>query len=147
MAKYRERFNDGARSGAIAKKQKLKLARQHRVIRRPEPEDLDNSKLVASEAIEIQEKSNEVEPNAPVLIPVTKEAREAKRAELQAMLKPAETKISSAKRKRLDKYIVSYFLPFDVICLLLDLTNVCKGTTTQERRAQNDNGEALAVEI
>lgn len=46
------------------------------------------------------------DPNAETLLPISKEEKAARKRELEEILKPAESKWSSQKKKRLDKYIV-----------------------------------------
>lgn len=47
------------------------------------------------------------DPNATVVLPQSKAAKEARRAELQAELRAGQPKMSSKKKKRLDKYIAN----------------------------------------
>ncbi|KAK9363888.1 P-loop containing nucleoside triphosphate hydrolase protein [Lipomyces starkeyi] len=86
MGKYRIRHNAKARSGSITKQKKLRLSRQPRASRLPAVHE-------------------EQDPNAQVLVPMTEEEKATKKAELEKLLKPPESKWSRAKSKRLDKYI------------------------------------------
>ncbi|KAK9243577.1 P-loop containing nucleoside triphosphate hydrolase protein [Lipomyces tetrasporus] len=104
MAKYRARHNDKARAGAIAKQRKLKVSRQARAIRRPAAAEHGEDEI-GGQASTLQLVHEELNPNAPVLVPMTEDEKAAKKAELELLLKPPESKFSKAKKKRLDKYI------------------------------------------
>ncbi|KAK9475897.1 P-loop containing nucleoside triphosphate hydrolase protein [Lipomyces japonicus] len=112
MGKYRKRFNEKARSGTLARQKKLKLARQPRSIRRPEEYEADSDneqqqqqQQETRENVSSEVKGNDDDPNAAVLLPMTAEEKAAKKAELEQLFKPPESKLSRVKRKRLDKYI------------------------------------------
>ncbi|RKP29551.1 P-loop containing nucleoside triphosphate hydrolase protein [Metschnikowia bicuspidata] len=97
MGKYRKRFNEKARSGMLAKQAALKKARNKQHARdsgetQPAPEP-------AAREVE--------DPNAEVLMPVTAEEMELRKRALQESLyaQNSESKMSRAKKKRLDKYI------------------------------------------
>ena len=97
MGKYRKRFNEKARSGMLAKQATLKKARNKQHARnsgetQPAPEQ-------AAREVE--------DPNAEVLMPMTAEEMELRKRALQESLyvQNSESKISRAKKKRLDKYI------------------------------------------
>ncbi|ANB14176.1 Ecm16p [Sugiyamaella lignohabitans] len=94
MGKYRKRFNEKARSGMVAKQLALKKVR---------------NKSFQQDDEEVQPTTTDVplDPNAEVLLPLTTEEKMERKRQLEELLKPAETKMSSSKRKRLDKYIVS----------------------------------------
>ncbi|KAK9320235.1 P-loop containing nucleoside triphosphate hydrolase protein [Lipomyces orientalis] len=104
MGKYRVRHNDKARAGAIAKQKKLKVSRQARAIRRPEAAENGEDEIGGQASI-LEQAHEEHDPNAPVLVPMTETEKTAKKAELELLLKPPESKFSKAKKKRLDKYI------------------------------------------
>ncbi|KAK9365097.1 P-loop containing nucleoside triphosphate hydrolase protein [Lipomyces kononenkoae] len=108
MAKYRIRHNAKARAGAITKQRKLKLSRQPRSTRLPESSEFGavEDKVGSSpRSSTVDTEQREQDPNAPVLVPMTEQEKARKKEELEALLKPSESKLSRAKRKRLDKYI------------------------------------------
>jgi hypothetical protein len=94
MGKYRERFNAKARTGMVAKQQALKRARQK------------SFNAVESENGGVLAPQDVPDPNAELLLPMTTEEKLERKRKLEETLKPPETKMSRAKRKRLDKYIV-----------------------------------------
>ncbi len=100
MGKYRVRFNEKARSGMVAKQEKLKRARQKSF----RVEDDANSE-------HHKEEEEEYNPNAEILQPMTKAEKLEKKRKLEESLRPKEeSKMSRTKRKRLEKYIVSLCL-------------------------------------
>lgn len=96
MAKYRKRFNEKARAGMVAKQNALKSVRQRQFTRH-----LDNQPASAV----VEEATHD--PNAEILIPVSKEEQEERKKRLheQVYADKPESKLSRNKRKRLDKYI------------------------------------------
>lgn len=97
MGKYRKRFNEKARSGMLAKQAALKRARNKQFNR--EAEDSDDEQPVSV----IEEN-----PNAEILKPVTDAEKAERKRKLEESLyseNSKETKLSKAKKKRLDKYI------------------------------------------
>ncbi|KAK9450046.1 P-loop containing nucleoside triphosphate hydrolase protein [Limtongia smithiae] len=131
MGKYRPRFNDRARSGAIAKQRKLKTSRQPRFVRRPDEDDtadlpqtqqdttadtaitttMTTTTVKTTDDLLLKAASNNsasyasTDPNALVLVPMTEAEKLAKRTELEQLLMPPESKFSKAKKKRFEKYI------------------------------------------
>ncbi|KAK9389497.1 P-loop containing nucleoside triphosphate hydrolase protein [Lipomyces mesembrius] len=107
MGKYRIRHNAKARSGSITKQRKLRLSRQPRAGRLPDA--VENSAVEDKgdnqRSSTISTEHGEEDPNAQVLVPMTEEEKATKKAELEKLLKPPESKWSRAKAKRLDKYI------------------------------------------
>lgn len=101
MGTYRKRFNEKAKTGMLAKHEKLRRARQKRFLQQPdgtEKNELEN---------EIQ-KEEEFDPNAEILLPMTESEKLEHKKKLQEQLrKPEESSMSRKKRKRLEKYIVS----------------------------------------
>lgn len=100
MGKYRKRFNEKARSGMLAKQAALKKARNKAYFNQFEQE---SSEKPADPQLESQE-----DPNAQILKPLTDSEKNDRKRRLQEMLfaeNQKESKISRAKRKRLDKYI------------------------------------------
>lgn len=92
MAKYRVRFNDKARAGAVARRNELKRKRQkqfHRDEEEGEPGDMPETTA---------------DPNAQVLLPLTDEQKDQRKRQLHEDL-VTDKKMSSLKKKRLDKYI------------------------------------------
>lgn len=97
MGKYRVRFNEKARSGMVAKQEKLRKARQKH-LRVGENDGRDAP----------EEQEPEINVNAELLMPMTTEEKQERKRKLQETLRPpTETSMSRTKRKRLDKYIVS----------------------------------------
>ncbi|KAH3675425.1 hypothetical protein WICMUC_002714 [Wickerhamomyces mucosus] len=98
MGKYRKRFNEKARSGMLAKQEKLRKARQKQFFRHLE----DGAERSEDTSNELEENN----PNAEILQPMTREEREERKRKLEEELRPAtETKMSRTKRKRFEKYI------------------------------------------
>lgn len=98
MGKYRKRFNEKARSGMLAKQATLKKARQKQFHRDNEVEDTSEPPVT----------TEKTDSNAEILAPVTEEEREQRKRALEQSLyseNSAESKMSRAKKKRLDKYI------------------------------------------
>lgn len=101
MGKYRKRFNEKARAGMLAKQAALKKARQKQFTRL-----LDNGVEEPEEPKDLM--NTESNPNAEILKPMTDEEkaeRKRKLAEALYLENEKESKLSRAKRKRLDKYI------------------------------------------
>ena len=92
MAKYRARFNDKARAGAVSKRNELKKKRQKQ-FNREDPELEADS-----------DGADQNDSNAQVLLPLTDGQKKQRKRQLQEELTP-ETKMSSTKKKRLEKYI------------------------------------------
>lgn len=90
MAKYKQGYNAKGRAGSLKKQQELKAAKQKTWVKSETAED------------EVPEDSN-----AELMVPKSEAEKEARKRKLQEELTPAESKLSSKKRKRLDKYIVS----------------------------------------
>ncbi|ODQ65758.1 P-loop containing nucleoside triphosphate hydrolase protein [Nadsonia fulvescens var. elongata DSM 6958] len=87
MAKYRKRFNDKARSGALSKQEKLRRARAKQFNR-------------TEESTEDQAETSEV------LLPLTQDEKDSIKRKLQELVQPeADDKVSRSKRKRLEKYV------------------------------------------
>ncbi|KAK9314330.1 P-loop containing nucleoside triphosphate hydrolase protein [Lipomyces starkeyi] len=107
MGKYRIRHNAKARSGSITKQRKLRSSRQPRASRLPEAVENGavKDKVGSQRPTTINTEHEEQDPNAQVLVPMTEEEKATKKAELEKLLKPPESKWSRAKSKRLDKYI------------------------------------------
>lgn len=101
MGKYRKRFNEKARAGMVAKQQELKRTRQKSIYRGTENDSVENAKQDENVLETVQD------PNAEILVPLSKQELEDRKRKLQEALKRHEPGISSKKRKRLDKYIVS----------------------------------------
>ena len=100
MGKYRKRFNEKARSGMLAKQAALKKARNKQFTRHFE--DGNDTSNVPQEA------AVEQDPNADILKPMTEQEKEERKKRLAENLyleNEKESKMSRAKRKRLDKYI------------------------------------------
>ncbi|CCH46061.1 putative ATP-dependent RNA helicase [Wickerhamomyces ciferrii] len=101
MGKYRKRFNEKARQGMLIKQNELRKVRQKQFTRHLDDgtgngEDQDTTPTT-------QEPEN---TNAEIFQPMSKEEREAKKRKLEEQVRPKEeSKISRAKKKRLDKYI------------------------------------------
>lgn len=91
MAKYRLGYNSKGRAGTLKKQQELKDAKNKTWVDRPADEEQQDS-------------------NAEVIVPEAEDVKEARKRKLKEELTP-ETKMSSKKRKRLDKYIVSIIFP------------------------------------
>lgn len=100
MGKYRERFNAKARAGMVAKQQALKRARNKSQYQ----QDDDNIEAAADDQPVIP--AEETDVNAEILLPMTTEEKIERKRKLHESLKPKEEKMSKAKKKRLDKYIV-----------------------------------------
>lgn len=103
MGKYRKRFNEKARTGMLAKQVALKKARNKAYFNQFDDgnqETPDQPK--PSLASQIDD-----DPNAQILKPLTDQEKEERKRKLQEDLYMGnkESKVSRAKRKRLDKYI------------------------------------------
>lgn len=99
MGKYRKRFNEKARTGMLAKQAALKKARNRQFTRHLED---------GTDAAQPEAKPDLEDPNAELLKPMSgaeKEERKRKLAESLYTENEKETKMSRAKKKRLDKYI------------------------------------------
>lgn len=95
MAKYRQRFNDKARAGGVAKRNALRVKRQQQFHR-------EDSNDVEPETADAQTQN----PNAEVLLPMTQAEKEDRKRSLRDDLySQQESKATRNKRKRLDKYI------------------------------------------
>ncbi|ODV92620.1 hypothetical protein CANCADRAFT_22192 [Tortispora caseinolytica NRRL Y-17796] len=94
MAKYRSGYNDKARAGSLAKQQALKKARTHRVLK-------DN----APDEVEMVQPAAQTDANAEIMMPVSKEEKSKRKESMKRALVDPESKMSSKKKKRLDKYI------------------------------------------
>ena len=104
MGKYRKRFNEKARSGMVAKQEKLRRARQKSF--RVEEND---GRQTEEERVRQEQEEENFNPNAEVLMPMTTEEKLDRKRKLQESLPPPqEAPISRTKRKRLEKYIVSF---------------------------------------
>jgi len=98
MGKYRKRFNEKARQGMLLKQEKLRRVRQKQFTRH-----LDDG---TGEPTPVPEDEEPVNPNAEIYQPMSKEERESRKRKLAEQLRPkTESKVSRAKKKRLDKYI------------------------------------------
>lgn len=98
MGKYRKRFNEKARSGMLAKQATLRKARQKQFQRDVEVEDTPD----------LPTTTETTDSNAEILAPVSEEEREKRKRALEQSLyseNSSESKMSRAKKKRLDKYI------------------------------------------
>ncbi|KAJ8142823.1 hypothetical protein OY671_004035 [Metschnikowia pulcherrima] len=103
MGKYRKRFNEKARMGMLAKQAALKSARNKQFTRHMD-NDEDNSEPSNVEPVT----QTEPDVNAEIMQPMTaaeKEDRKRKLTETLYTENEKESKMSRAKRKRLDKYI------------------------------------------
>lgn len=89
MAKYKLGYNAKARAGSLKKQQELKAAKQKTWVKKPTAEE------------------EEEDANAELMVPKSEAEKEARKRKLQEELTPTESKMTSKKRKRLDKYIVS----------------------------------------
>jgi ATP-dependent RNA helicase DHX37/DHR1 len=145
MGKYRKRFNEKARSGMVARQLALKRSRQKSFNVEPDQEE----PVLAGSIIE------SFDPNAEILHPMSAQEKEEKKRKLEESLKPTESKISNAKRKRLDKYIDKQIRKQEAVKLLeeisknkVDLSNLkslktlgSRGVTKREKME-----EALELE-
>ncbi|KAI9741961.1 MAG: putative ATP-dependent RNA helicase DHR1 [Cirrosporium novae-zelandiae] len=77
------------------------------------------------------EPHNGADTNTPVLLPASKTEREEKRQKLKAELREQQSKISSKKQKRLDKYIARLYPNYYV----------------QETKLRNDETQALIKKL
>lgn len=76
-------------------------------------------------------------PNAEIIIPRTKaEKDELKRAQLQAEFRAGAPKMSSRKKKRLDKYIVGGMRKSHLLTSSVGLTRRCNWVLVGEENAQ-----------
>jgi ATP-dependent RNA helicase DHX37/DHR1 len=101
MGKYRKRFNEKARQGTVEKQEALKRDRQKSIARALEErrdEEREKDELKANQPDD---------PNAEIFMPVSKDEISARKRKLKEDVKRDAPGISSKKRKRLDKYIVS----------------------------------------
>lgn len=99
MGKYRKRHNEKARAGMLAKQSTLKRARQKQFNRHVD----DASGIEEPQALMDTEN-----PNAEILKPMTDQEKEERKRKLVETLyteNEKESKMSRAKRKRLDKFI------------------------------------------
>jgi ATP-dependent RNA helicase DHX37/DHR1 len=115
MGKYRKRFNERARAGMVKKQLELKRARNKWMFQK----DDENDASLQTHEDEQSPVSDFHDPNGETLLPMTKEEKAARKRELEEVLKPSESKWSSQKKKRLDKYIVRPLLLITVCDLLL----------------------------
>ncbi|KAA8912257.1 hypothetical protein TRICI_003537 [Trichomonascus ciferrii] len=101
MGKYRKRFNEKARQGTVEKQESLKRDRQKSIARALEErreEEREKNDLKANQP---------EDPNAEIFMPVSKDEISERKRKLKEDVKRDAPGISSKKRKRLDKYIVS----------------------------------------
>lgn len=98
MGKYRERFNAKARAGMVAKQQALKRARN-----KSRYEEDESNEGTSEQPVVLVDQPD---VNAEILLPMTTEEKVERKRKLHESLKPKEEKMSKAKKKRLDKYIV-----------------------------------------
>ncbi|SCW00720.1 LAFE_0C10462g1_1 [Lachancea fermentati] len=98
MGTYRKRFNEKARAGHMAKLKELKKVRNKQFLRHLEDGTEDNNE---HEAKEIKEK----DPNAEILEPLSKEEKDLKKRKLKELFMPNDSKVSRAKKKRLEKFV------------------------------------------
>lgn len=101
MGKYRKRFNEKARTGMLAKQAALKKARNKQFTRH-----LDDG--AGEENNQTNDSPVEADPNAEILKPMTEQEKEDRKRKLAESLyteNEKESKLSRAKKKRLDKYI------------------------------------------
>lgn len=101
MGKYRKRFNEKARQGTVDKQEALRKDRQKSIARALEErreEEKEKEELKANQP---------ADPNAEVFMPVSKDEISERKRKLKEDVKRDAPGISSKKRKRLDKYIVS----------------------------------------
>jgi ATP-dependent RNA helicase DHX37/DHR1 len=115
MGKYRKRFNEKARMGMVKKQLELKRARNKWMFQKDDDNDA-SSQMHEDEQSPV---SDFHDPNAETFLPMTKEEKAARKRELEEVLKPSESKWSSQKKKRLEKYIVRPLLRTTVRDLLL----------------------------
>ena len=102
MGKYRKRFNEKARAGMLAKQAALKKARNKQFTRHLEDGTEQEHEDHADQPMPI------LDPNAEILKPLTEAEKAERKRKLEETLYSAnerETKMSKAKKKRLDKYI------------------------------------------
>ncbi|KAG7191742.1 putative ATP-dependent RNA helicase DHR1 [Scheffersomyces spartinae] len=102
MGKYRKRFNEKARAGMLAKQAALKRVRnkQFNVTDATTNEDDDDANTNFFGETE--------NPNSEILKPMTQEEKSKRKRKMEQQLyseNSKETKLSKAKKKRLDKYI------------------------------------------
>lgn len=104
MGKYRKRFNEKSRRGTVEKQEQLKRDRQKSITRAL---DERREEQKQDELNNRMEKENKYDPNAEILMPASKDEVSERKRQLQEDVKRDAPGISSKKRKRLDKYIVS----------------------------------------
>lgn len=121
MGTYRKRFNEKARTGMMAKHEKLRRARQKRFLAQPDGNEDQSQSQSQSQDQQDQdsnfenEKEEEFDPNAEYLLPMTDAEKQERKRKLQEQLKPTqESSFSRKKRKRIEKYIVSIFFIFHI---------------------------------
>lgn len=103
MGTYRKRFNEKAKSGMLARQEKLRRARQKRFLAQPDGNENEND----GKSEDVQET---FDPNAEQLLPMTEQEKEERKRKLREELRPKEeSSYSKKKRKRLEKYIVSTY--------------------------------------
>lgn len=103
MGKYRKRFNEKARTGMLAKQAALKKARNKQFTRH-----LEDHSENSSHHDEPADDQQQEDPNAEILKPMSAKEREERKRKLTELLyseNEKESKMSRAKKKRLDKYI------------------------------------------
>lgn len=99
MGKYRKRFNEKARQGMLIKQEKLRKARQKQFYRH-----LDDGTSKTED--EPEPEHTPENSNAEILQPMTAEERADRKRKLEEQIRPqTESKVSRAKKKRLEKYI------------------------------------------
>lgn len=107
MGTYRKRFNEKAKSGMLARQEKLRRARQKRFLAQPDGNEENQGH--ASD----NDDQTEFDPNAELLLPMTEQEKAERKRKLREELRPKEeSSFSKKKRKRLEKYIVSLFCSF-----------------------------------
>lgn len=102
MGTYRKRYNEKARTGMMAKNEKLRRARQKRFLAQPDG---------GEDANEQDQEPKEFDPNAELLLPMTEEEKSERKRKMREELRPKEESSYSKRRKKnLEKYIVCTFL-------------------------------------
>lgn len=103
MGTYRKRFNEKARTGMLAKNEKLRKIRQKRFLQQPDGTEDQQDQHDLEE-----ENEEDFDPNAEMLLPMTDAEKLERKRKMQEQLMPKqESSMSRKKRKRLEKYIVS----------------------------------------
>ncbi|VVT57765.1 uncharacterized protein SAPINGB_P005858 [Magnusiomyces paraingens] len=101
MGTYRKRFNEKARTGMLAKNEKLRKIRQKRFLQQPDGTEDQQDQHDLEE-----ENEEDFDPNAEMLLPMTDAEKLERKRKMQEQLMPKqESSMSRKKRKRLEKYI------------------------------------------